>query len=58
MTSSYFISLFTYVCNIFWSFFLVLYRIPLTAQVCFGDVLLIALIFLLMFYFIMRPYKR
>lgn len=58
MTGSEFISLFTYVCNMFWSFFVVLYRVPLTAQVSFGDVLLIALVFLLILYFIMRPYKR
>jgi len=55
MSGNYFISLLTYICNIFWSFLIIVYRIPVTTNVCFGQVLLVALIFLLVLYFILRP---
>lgn len=58
MTASEFVSLFTYICNIFWSFFVIVYRIPVTTNVSFGEVLIIALIFFLVLYFILRPFKR
>lgn len=58
MTGTEFISLFQYVCNIFWSFFIIVYRIPVTTNVSFGEILIIALVFFLVLYFIMRPYKR
>lgn len=58
MTGTEFISLFEYLCNIFWSFLIIVYRIPVTTTVSFGELLIIALVFFLVLYFIMRPYKK
>lgn len=58
MSVNYFLSIFQYICNIFWSFIIIVYRIPVTTNVCFGQVLLVALIFLLVLYFILRPASK
>lgn len=58
MNAMQFISLFQYICSIFWTFLVIVYRIPVTNNVSFGEIIMIALVFFLVLYFIMRPYKR
>lgn len=58
MTSNEFLSIFGFVCNIFYSFFEILFNIPLTKNVDFGSILLIVLILSLAIMIIARPIKK
>lgn len=58
MTSSQFLSIFEFICNMFYSFFEVILNIPITNNVDFGSILLIVLILTLSIMIIIRPIKK
>lgn len=58
MTGSQFIKIIKYLSEVFWSFFKIAYRTPITKNICFGQVVIVALVFFLVVYFIVRPINR
>ncbi|MCI8777924.1 MAG: hypothetical protein HFI87_02105 [Bacilli bacterium] len=58
MLLSEFISLFTFVCKMFWSFLIVIYNIPLTKNIRFGDTLVVIIMIIFVVIIAFKPLKK
>lgn len=58
MSNTQFYSIFEFICKLFYSFFDILFSIPLTKNVDFGSIILIVVILAFILLIIFRPIKK